>query len=189
MSDISEIINLSKLIGSKDTLQNDIVEATTLISSMFRQKYIAKLERELKKQKQTHQKNPTKEIQLIQAVKPFINQERHKEIDNITDTLINITTLMDIQKDFMENIKNSKDKDEKEDKKENKEGDKKTDKKAVVSAASTSKNDITDPSIKEDGIYDIDETCLLSMQNTTKTQSTNFLTYALLIAMLMQNKK
>ncbi len=173
MSDISEIINLSKMIGSKDAFQNDIMEATSLISSMFRQKYIEKLERELKKQKQTHRKNPTKEIQLIQAVKPFINKERHKEIDNITDILINMTTLMDIQKDFIENEKKIN---EEESKKEE------------ILVASALENGGVDPSIKEDGIYDIDETCLLSMQKAKKPANYNIFMYALLVMLIFQKK-
>lgn len=170
MSDIKNLIELNDLIKNGNSLQSDLMEAAELIKKMFKQKYIAKLENELKIQKQNHQKNPTKEIQLIQAVKPFINQNRHKEIDSITDTLINITTLMDIQKDFIKN-------NEKE--KENP---------AQIKAMNTILTEESDPSIKKDGIYDIDETCLLTKQSSNKNVSSNFLAYTLFALILFNIK-
>ncbi|MCI8804347.1 MAG: hypothetical protein HFE59_00350 [Clostridiales bacterium] len=171
MSDIKNLIELNDLINNGNSLRGDLSEAAELIKTMFKQKYISKLENELKIQKQIHQKNPTKEIQLIQAVKPFINSERHKEIDSITDTLINITTLMDIQKDFIKN--NEKEKDEE----------------PRIKAMDTILTEKNDPSIKKDGIYDIDESCLLTKQSSGKNTSSNFLIYSLFAIILFSIKQ
>ncbi len=168
MSDIKNLIALNDLIKNSNSLQSDLTEAAELIKTMFKQKYISKLENELKIHKQIHQKNPTKEIQLIQAVKPFINQERHKTIDSITDALINITTLMDIQKDF---IKNS---------------EKQKEDKPQIKAMDTILTERNDPSIKKDGIYDIDESCLLTKQSSGRNTSSNFLVYALFALILFK---
>jgi len=170
MSDIKNLIALNDLIKNGNSLQSDLTEAAELIKSMFKQKYISKLENELKIQKQIHQKNPTKEIQLIQAVKPFIDQKRHKEIDSITDTLINITTLMDIQKDFTKN------------------NEKQEENKHQVKAMDTVLTERNDPSIKKDGIYDIDESCLLTKQSSGRNTPSNSLIYAL-FAMILFNIK
>lgn len=203
MSNINKIIELNKLINNSSSLQNDIAEISNLIKTMFQKKYISKLSEELKIQKQNHQKNPTKEIQLIQAVKPFINQEKHSDIDKITDTLINITTLMDIQKDFLENAKNEEIK-QKNKKQifENKTSEKEIHRKKTakeeflkekspkkqISAMNTLITQSEDASIKEDGIYDIDEACLLSNQSVTQKSNQNFLAmYILLIAMILKN--
>ncbi len=179
MSDMKKIIELNNLISDNNSLQNDITEISNLIKTMFQKKYISKLSDELKIQKQNHQKNPSKEIQLIQAVKPFISQSRHNDIDKITDALINITTLMDIQKDFLENTK--------------KNNVKQTPKKQIlpekqISAMDTTVTQKEDSSIKKDGVYDIDEICLLSNQSIKQNSNQNFLAlYILLIAVILKN--
>jgi len=198
MSNINKIIELNKLINNSESFQNDITEISNLIKTMFQKKYISKLSEELKIQKQNHQKNPTKEIQLIQAVKPFINQEKQNDIDKITDTLINITTLMDIQKGVLENAKNeeTKQKAQKEifekelSKKEplKKQATKKQQPEKQITTMNTTITQNDDTSIKEDGIYDIDEACLLSNQSVAPKSNQNFLAmYILLIAMMLKN--
>ena len=170
MSDIKNLVELNDLISSGNSLQNDLTEAIEIIKKMFRQKYISKLENELKIQKQDHLKNPSKEIQLIQAVKPFMKQSKHKDIDSLTDTLVNISTLMDIQKKFERNSK-------------------KTENPATkVAAMNTVITKKDDSSIKEDGIYDIDEKCLLSKQSLNKNSSPNILVYILFIVILFNMK-
>ena len=172
MSNIDNLIELNKIINKEDTLQKDMIEATNLIKSMFQKKYIKKLSEELEICKQDHKKRPTKEIQLLQAIKPFINQNYHQQIDSITDTLINFTTLIDIQKNFNNKLETH----QKE----------KTNKKQIKAMSTVvTKND--DVSIKKDGIYDIDENCLFYNQKNIKIQNnnkTNILYILLLFAML-----
>ncbi len=177
MSDIKNLLELNKVMNKSDTLQNDFTEAMTLVKNMFQRKYISKLSDELEKQKIEHKKNPSKEIQLIQAVKPFINQSRHKEIDSITDTLINISTLLDIQKSFIENSE------EQERKKEKDESEQK------VASMSVIVTEDSDTSIKKDGIYDIDENCYLIKQSRTTAPNQNNFLYIILIFLLFSNKQ
>jgi len=177
MSDIKNLVELNKLMNNGNSLKNDLTEASNLITSMFQKKYISKLTNELKIQKQEHQKNPTKEIQLIQAVKPFIDKSRHNEIDMITDTLINLITLMDIQKDFDEI---------------NKENISSEIKEKQVLAMNNILTPEDDKSIKKDGVYDIDETCLFTNQNVNGSQNINsnmYLYIILILILLMKPNK
>lgn len=187
MSDIKNLIELNKLINNSGALKKDLSEASNLITSMFQKKYISKLKDELRIQKLNHQKNPTKEIQLIQAVKPFISQSRHKDVDAITDTLINMTTLMDIQKDFKENMKKEEQENSKKEQTLNNISKNLEKQVNTMNANNTILTSQDDESIKKDGIYDIDETCLLTNQNTAKKSVSNpsIYIYIILIAIIL----
>ena len=78
---------------------------------------------------------------------------------------------MDIQKDFIKN--NEKEKDEE----------------PRIKAMDTILTEKNDPSIKKDGIYDIDESCLLTKQSSGKNTSSNFLIYSLFAIILFSIKQ
>lgn len=166
MSEGNTIYEITQMMSSEQNIRNDFQEAIELIKNMFHEKYIYKLEKELKRRREVIQKNPSKEIKLISALKPFVEETKHTEIDKIINLMINADTLSTIQKSFV------------------KESNRITAQSAAFERESGEKKD---PSIKEDGIYDIDENCLMSMQNSTNTRN-NMLPLFLILLLLFFNK-
>ena len=72
---------------------------------------------------------------LLNAIKPFILEENHKNIDNAINIVTNISALNYI---IPKNVQNN-----------------------VIKVNTLN----SDPSVKEDGVYDIDENCLFSINN------------------------
>lgn len=160
MSDNNIIYEITQKITDKDNLQNDISEAIGLVSNMFREKYINKLQSAVQKKHIEIQKNPSKEIKLMYALKPFLNESSHHDIDNVINAMLSLNTIMTIQNELSSRsiIKQN----------------------SVVSTQSIPE----DPSIKSDGIYDVDENCLIANQSGVSLNN-NGMNVILLFLMFM----
>ena len=135
MQENNVIYEIAQKIQDKEVLENDIKEAFNLVKNLFKTKYIDKIQLELKNNINYIKNNPPKEIILLNAIKPFTLENNHKNIDNIIDLVTNISAL-----NYILPNKNTEN---------------------IIKV-----NNIEyDPSVKEDGVYDIDENCLLSTNN------------------------
>ena len=162
MSEGNSIYEITKMMSSEQNLRNDFQEAANLVKNMFQEKYIYKLEKELNRRREIIQKNPSKEIKLINALKPFIEEKSREDVDKIINLMINADTLSAIQKSFLN--ENS----------------------MITAQSAINPSQKKDPSIKEDGIYDIDESCLTSIQ-TSAGKSNNIFPLMLILFMLFIN--
>jgi len=136
MSENNLIYEITQQLSSKKTVQSDINEAIGLVTNYFKNKYIDKIEAVVNENYNKIQKNPTKEIQLLNAIKPFLKETQHEQFNKFISSFTAVTAIQNIRSD----IKNHD----------------------VVSIQSVNLQEKTkkDPSIKSDGIYDIDESCI-----------------------------
>lgn len=136
MQENNVIYEIAQKIQDKEVLENDIKEAFDLVKNLFKTKYLDKIQLELKNNINYIKNNPPKEIILLNAIKPFTLENNHKNIDNVIDLVTNISAL-----NYILPNKNTEN---------------------IIKV-----NNIEyDPSVKEDGVYDIDENCLFSTNNT-----------------------
>lgn len=134
MQENNVIYEIAEKIQDKQNLENDMKEAFSLVSNLFKTKYIDKIQLELKNNIDNIKTNPTREIVLLNAIKPFIMENNHKNIDNVIDLVTSLSALSSmLPKKYNQNI--------------------------------VTVNNI-DPSVKEDGVYDIDENCLFSINKS-----------------------
>lgn len=86
-------------INSKENLQSDFDDIQMLLSAHFRKKYVEKLENAFKRYQKDNEKNPSNEVKLLNALKPYIPSEKRGDIDNITEMLTFISTFENIRKE------------------------------------------------------------------------------------------
>ena len=135
MQENNIIYEIAQNMQDKQVIESDIKEAFGLVTNLFKTKYIDKINLELKNNIDNIKSNPPKEVVLLNAIKPFILEENHKNIDNAINIVTNISAL-----NYMipKNVQNN-----------------------VIKVNTLN----SDPSVKEDGVYDIDENCLFSINN------------------------
>lgn len=170
----NSIYEITQMMSNQKNIKEDFSEASRLIFELFKKKYIDGLTSEITKHKNNVTKNPTKEINLMNALKPFFGKDAHTQIDNFINALINYNTMLNIQKELSsKNIL-----------KENS---------SKISAASVSQETTaskTDSCIQKDGIYEIDQSCLENLKSlSTKNKGQNSLCFILLFIGLLLIKQ
>jgi|GEM_PF-955342 len=145
----NDIYEITQMIQNKKVIQNDLNEAFSVISTMFQDRYINKLRSAIEEKQLEHQNNPSREIILLNSLKPFFSKSQHKSLDNAISALHMLQTLQTI-KDNSNAFSNGPFSN------------------APFSNAPFTNvpNDISiDPSIHEDGIYDVDGDCILNLDS------------------------
>ncbi len=135
MQENNIIYEIAQKMQDKQVIESDIKEAFGLVTNLFKTKYIDKINLELKNNIDNIKSNPPKEVVLLNAIKPFILEENHKNIDNAINIVTNISALSYM---IPKNVQNN-----------------------IIKVNTIN----SDPSVKEDGVYDIDENCLFSINN------------------------
>jgi len=125
-----KIYEIVQSFSDQDNLRNDLDEAFTLASKHFRDKYMGRLDNALNMSRKNFKQNPTKEMQLINALRPFLPTERHEKLDSISEMLTLLSTFESIRRE------------------------------ANTATLSHLEVMETDSAIHEDGIYEVDENCL-----------------------------
>lgn len=136
MSDKTTIYEITQLMGDKNVIQNDLNEALSTVKDIFYKKYLQKFQVALDEHKELVVKESSREIQLLNALKPFLVDNSSKSIDKIINAMCTLNTAQSINREIKKCSANL------------------ISEKNTISAAST--NSAT---IHEDGIYEIDETC------------------------------
>jgi hypothetical protein len=96
MSDKSTIYEITQLMNDKKLIQNDLDEVLSIIKDVIHQKYISKFQLALDEQKELVSKNTPKEITLLVALKPFLEETSHTYIDQIIDIMYKVSTAKSI---------------------------------------------------------------------------------------------
>lgn len=163
MQENNVIYEITKQIQDKNNIQQDVQQAFNLVTDMFRKKYIDKIDEELKVRINKIEQNPPKEIVLLNAIKQFLDKSKHKDIDNTITMLRNFSAINSL-KESLNQTKN-------------------------INVASNNvvyaNNFELDSSIKEDGVYDIDENCIFGISNkNTFAINQNFLMLFILLIIM-----
>lgn len=156
MSDHNTIFEINKLMNDKGLIKNDLDEITHIIKEVIQQKYISKFEVAIDEQRELVKKNTPKEINLLLALKPYLEQSTHTYIDQIIDLIYKMNTVKNIQAEI--------------------------EKCAVVNKMD---NNLSNPetTIHDDGIYEIDTHC--TVNNTTNSMNITELIFMLLVTGIM----
>lgn len=156
MSDHNTIFEINKLMNDKSLIKNDLDEITHIIKEVIQQKYISKFEVAIDEQRELVQKNTPKEINLLLALKPYLEQSTHTYIDQFIDIIYKMNTVKNIQAEI--------------------------EKCAVVNKTD---NNLSNPetTIHDDGIYEIDTHC--TVNNTTNSMNITELIFMLLVTGIM----
>jgi len=125
-----KIYEIVQSFSDRNNLQNDLEEALNLVSKHFRDKYVGRLDTALNISRKSFMQNPTKEMQLINAMRPFLPPEQHERLDSITEMLTLLSTFEGLRSE------------------------------ASAAALAQPEAMEADPAIHEDGIYEVDENCL-----------------------------
>ncbi len=138
MQKSDSIYEIAKLMNNKNYIKNDIAQAMQLAADFFKNKYITSFENELEIQSKNIKNNPSKEMRFLSLMKEFMPEQTHNSIDNMINAMTTASAISSIRKKLEPNINFSD---------EN-----------TIKAASL------DPSVKSDGVYDIDENCQIMAQ-------------------------
>jgi len=131
------VYEIAKKLGDKDNLEKDMQEALGLVVGHFKSKYMERLQSAFDKCQENSINNPSKELRLIQAIRPFVPGERHDKLKDMEKMLTVMSTFENIRAEAVQ-IQEQTD-----------EQGKQQDSKA-------------DTAIHEDGIYEIDQQCLMN---------------------------
>ena len=155
-----KIYEIVQSFSDRDNLQSDLDEAIKLVSRHFRDKYVGRLDTALNVSRKNFKQNPTKEMQLINALRPFLPPERHEKLDAITEALTLFSTFEGVRRD------------------------------ANAASLAQAEGIADDPAIHEDGIYEVDENCLYKKSIGQVQPVQEFNAAQLMLVMgLMQSKR
>lgn len=96
---VSEITNM---ITNKDHVRNDMIEITNVVKDFLNEKYILKMNELISKHQEKVNSNPTKEVILMQAIKPFMQREAQLNIDRLIQMMNTLNAVRSIQQEFQQ---------------------------------------------------------------------------------------
>ena len=131
--------NIGDLLGTNIDFNEDIRQMRESIINIFKENYINKMRSLIEDNRIQAKENPTKEIVLLQAIKPFINSQSHTIIDEITEAMNTIRIL----ENFNQKISNLH--------------------------SNRSENKKEQIIVDKDGVYEIDELCLNSINRESNS--------------------
>ena len=134
-------------------------EAICLVEKHFKHKYLTPIEQDIRCCSQNCASEPTKEITLLKACKPFTNNKGN--IDNMINIINTVRTFNRICDSYNQNIL------------------------PQTCEREVSTQTIKDSAIHNDGIYEIDKDCGVSINNK-ETSDNNML--LILLLLLLFNK-
>lgn len=89
--------DVTGMLMNKEYIRKDIDEMTQLLKNMLKEKYISKMNDFVMKHKERTIKNPTKEVVLMEAIKPFLQKEDRLNLDRMIEMMNLINTARSIQ--------------------------------------------------------------------------------------------
>lgn len=104
---MENIYEISQYIGNDNIIQNELYSSISNIRNNLKNKYISPIKSAIKTESSKLKKEPSPEIRLIEAFKPFVSHTEHKKLNDMIDSIYKIKTLKNISKKFYKNIDNS----------------------------------------------------------------------------------
>jgi hypothetical protein len=130
------VYEVTRLVSDKSTIQKDITTAKDIVKTMFEEKYMSKVDEALKTHQALALEQPTKEVELLKAMKNFVPIENHAKVEEMIDTMVMMTAFSNISNEV--NASKSK---------------------LLKPEHSSTPSAKIDPSVHKDGVYDKDILC------------------------------
>lgn len=138
MKNNTRMYEVAQMMRDRNVVQKDLNEAVSMIQGMFRDRYISRLQDAVMEHRTSAQQNPPMEIQLMQALKPFMPEEKQQSIEKAIEMVLMMNTFSNIRDEMsMENMQSMP---------------------YMPDKAPGYQN--SDGSIHRDGVYDVDNVCL-----------------------------
>ena len=83
MSDNNEILDLAMLLSDKNAIRDDVFHTMNALTSDIREKYIKRIHAAAQSQKNHCISSPSKEVNLIRAIRAFYPPEARSTFDNM----------------------------------------------------------------------------------------------------------
>ena len=175
-----KIYEIASLMNDRANIENDMASAMEMVAGLFHDKYVKRLNDAFVKCREGCAKNPSKEVQLLQALKPFMPENNHKNLDSAAQLLILMETLNNIKSEAniisAGEVKAQEKAKAKENKTENSG--------RVISAANVDNSAGKDKAIHPDGIYEMDMNCMVKRAGAMPTNMMNIVLAGMLMGRL-----
>ncbi len=152
--DNRELMELSSRMQNGAIARDDFARAQNLFFDYFRETYMSSFMQALKERREYLNENPTREIAMLQTMRGFAPPERQAGIDRMIELFLIMNTASVLREDSMPKS---------------------------ISQAEHKPNTV-DTSVHDDGIYDIDHSCL-----TRKPNQQNMFGIMLMAALMNRN--
>ena len=91
------IMEITQKLADSAHLQNDMREAAALVTGMFKERYISRINESFEKLKEQSAVNPPKEVVLLRALLPFMPEGSRYQMDKMAEMLILFDTFAKMQ--------------------------------------------------------------------------------------------
>jgi hypothetical protein len=89
----NKLVQITQMINDKNTLANDILNAAGSVGGVLKEKYLTPLNAAIAEISSNVEKNPSKEVTLINAMRSFMPEGSRHTADKVTGMLNQITCL------------------------------------------------------------------------------------------------
>ena len=136
----NKIYEITQMMSDGRVIQGDVNHAAGMIKSMLNEKYVAPIARAISVENTRARQNPGKEARLLEAMKPFVDTRRHGALERAIDALHTMETLRGLNKQMPRPVYQAQ---------------------AQTQALRRPGVDfVQDASVREDGVYDVDDRCM-----------------------------
>lgn len=138
MPDNMNVYEITQMMSNKNNIQRDMTEAMSLVQALFREKYVDRLNQTVQAHHMRAEKQPCREVRLMQALKDFVPEEKKKSLEGMIDTCLMLETIRGMQNELRE---------------------------AQFQSMGLAEPKLDDMSVHLDGVYDVDVACLGNKKN------------------------
>jgi hypothetical protein len=139
------VYEITQMVSDRSAVKKDMQSAMQLVSNLFEEKYVSKINNCIKTEHQEVMHSPSKEVELLQVFKKFIPTNKEEKMEEIIDMLIMFNTFKSI-KTQVNSCKNGE----------------------PYFKVDKAVQNLKDPSEHVDGIYDIDTSCAAKKNRFSK---------------------
>ncbi len=100
MSDYPSIHEVAHMMTSEEHITKDFEDILSGLKDMVYNKYIGTLESAIQAQHERTKNNATKEVQLLEAMKPFVDSNQHSTVDQLIKTMQAMNTIQALRNDL-----------------------------------------------------------------------------------------
>ena len=94
------IYEITQMMSDKKSIDQDLNIAKEKVTSMFKDKYLSKINEAIDIQHQITELRPSKEVELLKAIKNFTPIQKQKKVDELIYNMMMLDTLSNIKEEI-----------------------------------------------------------------------------------------